>query len=57
MLKYLITDTIADVVDCVPENFARVCEDINSSWPYMASSLKDFAELKIQLTGSFFESL
>jgi hypothetical protein len=43
MLKSLITVTVTDVVECIPKNFARVCKDINTSWPYMASpSLKIF---------------
>jgi hypothetical protein len=33
LLKSLITDTVTDVVECVAKNFARVCEDINTSWP------------------------
>jgi hypothetical protein len=37
MLKSLITGTVTDVVECVAKNFARVCKDINTSWPYMAS--------------------
>jgi hypothetical protein len=35
-------DAVAGVVDCVPKNFARVSEDINISWPYMALPWKDF---------------
>jgi hypothetical protein len=31
ILKFLITDTVIDVVECVPMNFVRVCKDINSS--------------------------
>jgi hypothetical protein len=42
MLKSLVTDTVTDVLECVPKNFARVCKDINTSWPYMVSSLNDF---------------
>jgi hypothetical protein len=37
MLKSVITDTVTDVPERVPKNFARVCKDINTSWPYMAS--------------------
>jgi hypothetical protein len=37
MLKSLITDTVSDVVECVPKKFARNCKDINTSWPYTAS--------------------
>jgi hypothetical protein len=39
MLKSLVTHTATDVVECVPKNFGRVCKDINTSWPYMASRL------------------
>jgi hypothetical protein len=42
MLKSLITDTVADVVECVAKNFAHVCKDINTLWRYMASPLNDF---------------
>jgi hypothetical protein len=37
MLKSLITDTVTDVAECVPKNFARVGKDINTARPYMAS--------------------
>jgi hypothetical protein len=37
MLKSLVTDTVTDVVECVPKIFALVCKDINTSWPLMAS--------------------
>jgi hypothetical protein len=26
MLKSLITDTVTDVVECVPKNFAHICK-------------------------------
>jgi hypothetical protein len=42
MLKSLVTDTVTDVVECLPKIFARVCKDINTSWLYMASPLSDF---------------
>jgi hypothetical protein len=38
MLKYLVIDIEADVVECVPKYFARVCKDINTSWPYIMAS-------------------
>jgi hypothetical protein len=37
MLKSLISDTVTDLVECVRKNFARICKDINTPWPYMAS--------------------
>jgi hypothetical protein len=48
MLKSLINDTVTDVVECVPKNFAGVCKDINTSWLYihfMAVHEKIFAVL------------
>ncbi len=33
----LITDSVTHAVECVPKNFARVCKDINTSRPYVAS--------------------
>jgi hypothetical protein len=42
MLKSLVTDKVTYVVQCVSQNFARACKDINTSWSYMAIPWKYF---------------